>query len=376
MAAKPGGSQMDTTRPFGNQNLVTTMLGLLLAGSLSNVLHGEETPSASLPKDTLPTKLELDTLPLGLTTRGTIPADNQLTTERVALGRRLFFDGLLSADKTVSCASCHLPEHGFAQPDAVATGVGGVKGTRNSPTIFNRVFGTSFFWDGRAATLEEQALQPIENPLEMATKVSTVLERLRLDATYVAQFNAAYGDGVSADNLAKALASFERVLLSGNSPADRFHAGEFSSLTDQERQGLWLFESRGQCWKCHSGSNFSDEGFHNTGVSWGKAPIDLGRFDVTDKAEDRGQFHTPSLRNVAITAPYMHDGSMKSLEEVVEFYDRGGQANPNLDALIKPLNLSESEKASLVAYLKALTGSDDKPSYDDEDEQEQGADEK
>ena len=318
----------------------------------------QEPSLGRLPPDTLPAELSLEFIPAGLGSKRPIPDDNQLTSVRVALGRRLFFDGRLSADGTISCATCHMPENGFASPDAVAPGVGGAKGTRNSPSILNRAYGTSFFWDGRAATLEEQALQPIENPLEMATKVTTVLERLKEDPDCRAQFEAAYEDGMTAQNLARALASFQRVLLSGDSAVDRFRGGDFSALDSLQRLGLWIFESRGNCWKCHSGSNFSDEAFHNTGVSWGKEPLDLGRYDVTQRDEDRGRFRTPTLRHVAVTGPYMHDGSMKSLEDVVDFYNRGGSPNPHLDPIVQPLHLSDRERSALVAFLKSLTGSD------------------
>ena len=249
-----------------------------------------------------------------------------------------------------------MPDNGFASPDRVAVGVGGAAGRRNSPSVLNRVFGTTFFWDGRAATLEEQALQPIENPLEMATTVAAVLEKIRADAEYPTAFAAAYEDGLTASNLARALASFERVLVSGRSPVDLFQAGDVSALTSQQRRGLWLFESRGQCWQCHRGPNYTDEGFHNTGVSWGTAPADLGRFEITGQEVDRGRFHTPSLRSAALTAPYMHDGSLRTLAEVVAFYSRGGTPNPHRDPILKPLHLSDDDQSALVAFLQALTG--------------------
>jgi len=309
-----------------------------------------------LPVDPLPRELPLTVIPRGLAAQRLIPEQNQLTIARVALGRRLFFDGRLSKDETVSCATCHRPEHGFASPDALAVGIDGRVGTRNAPTLLNRAYGASFFWDGRAASLEQQALRPIENPLEMDTRVETVLKRLKDAPDYRRQFAVAYEEGICAESLAKALASFQRVLLSGNSAVDRFHSGEFGALTDQQRQGLWIFESRGRCWKCHSGRNLTDERFHNTGVSWGSEPIDLGRFSVTGKDEDRGRFRTPTLRSVAETAPYMHDGSLTTLRQVVDFYDQGGTDNPHLDHEMKPLGLSVQDKAALVAYLKALTG--------------------
>jgi cytochrome c peroxidase len=307
-----------------------------------------------VPVDTLPEALALDAVPLGLGPRPPA-ADNPLTTARVALGRRLFFDPILSADGTVACATCHRPDHGFASPEARPQGVGNRVAPRNAPTLFNRAYGKAFFWDGRAASLEEQALEPIANPAEMGSSVADAVARLRADAAYKARFAAAFDDGVTAANLGKALAGFERVLLRGDSPIDRFRQrGERDAMTAAERHGLWLYESKGQCWRCHSGPNFTDEGFHNTGVGWGRSPPDLGRHAVTGKDADRGKFKTPTLRGVGLTAPYMHDGSLRSLEEVVEFYDRGGGANPNLDPAVRPLGLTGDERRDLVAFLKAL----------------------
>src|SRR5207244_5372400 len=216
-------------------------------------------------------------------------------------------------------------------------------------------YGTAFFWDGRESSLESQALRPIESQTEMGGNVEGAIERLQRNKDYPALFEAAFTDGVTANNLAKSLASFERVLLSGDSRVDRFRNGQVRALSDNERHGLWLYESRGGCWRCHAGANFSDERFHNTGVSWGQPPIDLGRFAVTNKDSDRGRFKTPTLRNVALTAPYMHDGSLATLEAVVDFYNRGGGKNPYLDASIAPLGLTAEEKKDLVAFLKALS---------------------
>jgi len=284
------------------------------------------------------------------------PKDNPLTPAKIALGRKLFFDPILSRDGSLSCASCHLPEHAFSGTTPVAVGIDGLKGRRNAPTLQNRVYGRTQFWDGRATTLEEQALQPIENPRELGTTVDAALQRLKADADYARSFSEVFKEGVTSRNLARAIASFERSLLSGDSRVDRFRAGDFSALSDSERQGLWLFESRGQCWRCHSGRNFSDEAFRNTGVSWGGDPVDLGRFEVTGKDGDRGKFKTPTLRNVSLTAPYMHDGSLDSLKEVVEFYNRGGGGNARLDPLMKPLELSQADIENLTAFLKALAG--------------------
>ena len=181
------------------------------------------------------------------------------------------------------------------------------------------------------------------------------MDRLRADAAYKMRFAAAFDDGVTAANLAKALAGFERVLLRGDSPVDKFRLrGEHGAMSAAERHGLWLYESRGQCWRCHGGPNFTDEGYHNTGVGWGGPAADAGRQAVTRDETDRGKFKTPTLRGVRLRAPYMHDGSVKTLEDVVEFYNRGGVANPHLDPAVRPLNLTKDELLDLVAFLKSL----------------------
>ncbi len=319
------------------------------------IFHGAESPP--LPTDNLPLKLSLQTIPLGLDPKRAIPNDNPLTEAKVQLGRKLFFDPILSGDSTISCASCHQPGHGFAGAQRFGAGIGGRRTTRNVPSLLNRVYGKSFFWDGREASLEAQALRPIERSSEMGGTVARVVKRLQADKDYAARFQAAFADGVTAENLAKALASFERVLLLGNSRVDRFRAGEVQALTESERHGLWLYESRGRCWRCHSGPNFTDEEFHNTGVGWGKEPVDLGRYAWTKKENDRGRFKTPTLRGLPATAPYMHDGSLKTLQEVVEFYNQGGNKNPNIDPVLAPLHLSKDDVKDLVAFLKALSDS-------------------
>ncbi|MEO1995807.1 MAG: cytochrome c peroxidase, partial [Planctomycetaceae bacterium] len=309
-----------------------------------------------IPTDTLPPVLDLEHIPSGLREDRPIPPDNSLTASRVALGRRLFFDPILSGDRSVACASCHLPKFAFASPDPVSLGIAGQRGTRNAPSLLNVAYVAPLFWDGRAASLEQQALLPIENPKELGAKLGSVVARLRADAGYVRDFEAAYGRPISQVTLARALASFQRVLVSGNSPVDRFRAGDSSALTTRQRQGLWLFESKGVCWRCHSGRNFTDNRFHNTGVSWGRVPSDLGRYNVTQESSDRGGFKTPTLRNVALTAPYMHDGSLPDLKRVVEFYNRGAGPNDLRDPRIRPLHLTPQEVEQLVAFLGALTG--------------------
>ena len=272
----------------------------------------------------------------------------------VDLGRALFFDPILSRDGSISCASCHKPEHAFADTRPLSEGVGGAKTRRNAPSLLGRSAGPQF-WDGRAATLEAQVIHPIENELEMASSVEDVIARIAAHDTYPARFDAHYADGVTIDNLAHAIAAFERTLAAGESPADRFMRSEFKALSEEARKGKWIFESTGNCWKCHSGKNFTDELFHNTGIGFGAHPRDLGRFEVTGNEADRGAFKTPGLRNVALTAPYMHDGSMATLRDVVEFYVKGGEANPHLDELMEPIDLSDSEIDAIVAFLESLT---------------------
>jgi cytochrome c peroxidase len=307
----------------------------------------------AVPRDTLPAEIDLDRVPDGLTARPAAPADNPLTPAKVRLGRRLFFDPILSGDRTVACATCHDPAHGFAGTSALAVGARGQRGTRNAPSLLNVGYHSAFFWDGRAASLEEQALQPIADPKEMASSAEEAVRRLRADPAYVAQFREAFGGEATAENLARALASFERTLVSGDSPVDRFRSGDVAALSTDAKQGLWLFESRGGCWRCHADGNLSDGKFHNTGVGGGADP---GRYVVTHRDRDRGAFKTPTLRNVAKTGPYMHDGSMATPEEVVRYYARGGNPNPNLDPAIKPLNLTDADVRHLVAFLEALTG--------------------
>jgi cytochrome c peroxidase len=328
---------------------ISLALGLLALGAVP----AEERPGP-VPADTLPANLGVDQVPLGLDPRPG-RADNPLTAAKVHLGRLLFFDPILSADGTVACASCHQPAHGFSGGVARPRGIGGRPTARKAPTLFNRAYGSAFFWDGREAALESQALRPIEDPAEMGARLADVVRRLAEHKDYPARFAAAFGDGVTAANLGRALASFERVLLRGDSSVDRFRRrGAAAALTPPERHGLWLYESKAGCWRCHGGPNFTDERFRNTGVSWGKEPADLGRFHVTRREEDRGKFKTPTLRGVALTAPYMHDGSLATLEQVVDFYNRGGGANPHRDAALAPLELSEEEVRALVAFLKAL----------------------
>jgi cytochrome c peroxidase len=308
--------------------------------------------SQALPPDFPPPPSEL---PLGLARELPQPPDNAFDARRWELGRRLFFDPRLSRDGTISCASCHRPEAGFADVEAFSLGIGGARTLRNTPSLENRGFGASFFWDGRAPTLEDQVLQPIEDEREMGLPLATLLERLAAHEDYPALFAAGFEDGLSRKNLARALAQFVRGIVLGDSPVDRFRAADAAALGAEERVGLWVYESKGRCWRCHSGPNFSDEAFHATGIGVRDGTAEPGRAAVTGDPADRGRFKTPSLRGVARTAPYMHDGSLATLRDVIEFYRRGGNAHAELDPLMQPLELTEREAAGLVAFLEALS---------------------
>ena len=296
--------------------------------------------------------------PLGLEPDFEIPRDNPLTEEKVRLGKRLFFDKRLSLDESLSCATCHDSEKGFSNGLAVSEGVSGKTGSRNVPSIVNRLYGSTQFWDGRAETLESQALGPLFNPDEMAMNEKLLLERLNTDTVYLKLFYQAFGSSEpTVERISKALACFERTLLTGETAFDRYEwEGIATALSASAKRGLSLFRGKGRCSTCHIGTNFTDEQFHNLGAGEGAGQMDPGRAAVTGDAADLGKFKTPSLRNIEYTAPYMHDGSLASLEDVIEFYNQGGRPNPYLDKEMKPLKLSESEKSDLLAFLKSLTG--------------------
>lgn len=319
---------------------------------------------AETPARPIGTVLEFKA-PLGLPPLP-IPADNPLTADAIALGRRLYFEKRLSGDNTFSCGSCHSPYIRFADGLKVASGVGAQQGTRNTPTVLNAAYNVTQFWDGRATSLEEQAGLPIANSQEMNLPHDICVTKLNDDPSYPHEFAKVFGPGpITMDKIQKAIASFERTLLSGNSPFDRYQYGdEKNALSGEAIRGLAVFtdKQRGNCVTCHTIGEkfalFTDEKFHNlgTGMDANGEMKDLGRFAHTKAEAERGAFRTPSLRNVAKTAPYMHDGSLKTLAEVIDFYIGGGSSNPQLDKEIKPLKLSAQERAALIAFLEALTG--------------------
>jgi cytochrome c peroxidase len=299
------------------------------------------------------------TLPLGLQAGAAyIPEDNPMNDAKVGLGKLLYFDKRMSKNMAMSCATCHNPFHGFADPAATSAGVDAKLGTRNSPTVLNRLFSAEQFWDGRAEDLEAQAHGPLTNPIEMAMgSHDQVVERIRAVKGYAPLFVKAFGDDkIDIDRITKAIAAYERTVVTGNSPFDRWQAGQKDALSPSAARGMTLFESKANCRPCHAGFNFTDESYNNIGVGMNKPTPDAGRYDQTKNDADRGKFKTPTLRNVVHTAPYMHDGSEQTLAGVIDFYDRGGIGNPNLSKEVKPLNLTVQEKRDLVAFLEALTG--------------------
>ncbi|MDA0833849.1 MAG: c-type cytochrome [Planctomycetota bacterium] len=280
------------------------------------------------------------------------PEGNQSTPEKIALGKQLYFDGRLSRDDKVSCASCHDPKKGWSNGEQFATGVEGKMGGRNSPTVLNSAYNKLQFWDGRAGSLEEQALGPIQNPIEMNMTLPEVVEKLNAIEGYKNQFQKIFGTDVTPEGIAQSIAAYERTVLSGDAPFDKFKAGDTAALSESAQRGMKLFFGRASCSACHAGANFTDNSFHNVGVGMDKPEPDVGREAISKLGGDRGAFKTPGLRDIARSAPYMHDGSLKTLEEVVEHYNKGGIANPQLDEEIFELKLSDEEKADLLTFLK------------------------
>lgn len=283
------------------------------------------------------------------------PENNPMEPLRVALGEKLFFDPILSRDKSISCASCHLPEKAFTDGRPVAIGVEGRKGTRNSPTILNVAYHPYFFLEGGNPILETQMLGPLETHEEMDFSIAELILRLENDEEYVRLFNETFPDkGIHPFSIAASIAAYERSLLSGNSRFDRFYYFGEKVFTKNEMRGWELFQKF--CVSCHTGPMLSDFGFENIGLYLDYQ--DLGRMRVTRDSTDIGKVKTPSLRNVALTAPYMHDGSLSSLREVVEHYNRGGFNHPNKSPLIRPLNLDEADKKALEDFLHTLSDRD------------------
>ncbi len=281
------------------------------------------------------------------------PTDNPQTPEKVALGRQLFFDPILSRDRTVSCASCHDPKRAFSTPDPITPGVAGRLGTRNAISLLNVAYRKALTWNGASPHLETQAMIPLLDHNELDLTEADLRDRLNSDATYAAAFQQVFGSPPTVQNTVRALAAFQRTLVSYASAYDRYQAGDASAFTPAQVRGQDLFFGKAECFHCHTGRDFTDGRPHNDALQLFNA--DAGVAVLTSKDADVGKFITPSLRNVALTSPYLHDGSVKTLRAVVEAYNRGGEPNPNADPLIRPLGLSDREVSDLVAFLQGLS---------------------
>ncbi len=317
-----------------------------------------------------------------------IPKDNPMTKAKVELGRQLYFDERLSSDNTISCASCHDPAQGWGAETKFGIGVVGQQGGRNSPVSYNRILSKAQFWDGRAATLEEQAVGPIANPIEMGNTHEASLVTIKKIPGYVKQFEKIFADGIMIDNVGKAIATFERAIVTGPMPYDSYAAlasfektfaddleyldeepelkekydalkaaTQKTPMSESAQRGMVLFSGKANCAACHAGANFTDEQYHNLGVGMDAETPDLGRSEISGDKKDTGAFKTPTLRNVVFSPPYMHDGSQSSLEEVIDWYDKGGHKNEFLSDKMKVLKLTDQEKADLLAFMiEGLTG--------------------
>jgi cytochrome c peroxidase len=336
-------------------------------------------------------------LPLGLDAGRAnmfIPEDNPMTRAKIELGRQLYFDPRLSADSTVSCASCHHPDEGYGRKTQFGVGIRDQQGNRNSPVSYNRILSGAQFWDGRAASLEDQAVGPIANPIEMGSTHEAAVAAIQGIEGYRLQFESIFpDDGVTIENIGKAIATFERAIVTSPAPYDYYELVrrvesaygedeiEFLREDDPELYARYqvakqktadlseaailgrelFFSDRAGCTACHAGANFTDEKYHNLGVGMDAESPDLGRFEQTGDEKDKGAFKTPTIRNVALSPPYMHDGSQQTLQEVVEWYNKGGHPNPYLSDKIKPLNLTEVESQALVAFMEEMLTSDFAP---------------
>jgi len=383
-ADQAGGKRNEVVEParkIDPKDVVDVVKGDIAGGEAA----GGGTPESFLFQDPDPKLVQDEPLkvevPRGLMPIvGFVPASNPMTKGKVELGKQLYFDPRVSLNGTVSCATCHNPAKAWTDNLNTSVGIDGQVGGRNAPTVLNTVYGKTMFWDGRAPSLEGQSQGPPQNPIEMGKQsYKQIIERLRGVSGYREQFQKVFGTDVTLDGFAKAVAAFERAAaLSGNSPYDQYNGGELTALSESQKRGMVLFGLRlnqddefktdavlkkAECTSCHAGFNFTDEQFHNIGVGWNdgeKKFADLGRIVIdpvgAKNSADRGSFKTPTVRDAARTGPYMHDGSISTLEQVVEHYDKGGNPNPSLDKDMKKLNLSPQEKADVVAFMKALTG--------------------
>jgi cytochrome c peroxidase len=334
---------------------VRLLVGLILVATTVNVIHLSRGGDKSHNTVTIDGMTVPDIGPL--LSSGPKGSMNPNDAAKVALGKQLYFDGRLSKNGAIACAFCHNPGTGWADPRQTSIGIGGGLGGRQAPTVLNTGFNSLQFWDGRARSLEEQALVPIQNPIEMGETHENIVRKLNGIKGYQQQFRTVFGTNPNLQGVAEAIAAFERTVISTNSAFDKYAMGEAKAMDEAAVRGLVLFKGKARCILCHNGPNFTDNQFHNLGVPQiGPMKEDLGRYYVTKLEKDKGAFKTPTLRSITETAPYMHDGVFKTLGEVLDFLNNGGGTNPNLSPLMKAVNLRPEEKMDLIAFLKALTG--------------------
>jgi len=322
-----------------------------------------------------------ETAGLGVAGPVPVPKNNPLTKAKIKLGKKLFFDDMLSGDGSMSCASCHDPDQGWTTHTRYSPAYPTITERRNSPTLVNTAYAKIWIWDGRAGSLDKQALGPMKNPLHMNQNPGLVVEEIRAAPEYASLFKEAFNGKITPENIGKALASFERTIVSKNSPFDKYMLGDKKALGPKAKKGLELFKGKGGCVQCHNGPNFTDGQFHNLGVpepddfhsadvqtslrfdlkrtknrDWMTITSDIGRATITKDKSDIGKFKTPTLRHVAETQPYMHNGVFETLDEVLKFYNAGGGDHPNKSPFLEPLGLSGDQLSQLKAFLSSLTG--------------------
>ena len=331
---------------------------LLVIGPQLLAPRAARSNSSPSPSPAMAALDRMQKLPAGLSAlpEPPVPNDNPQTALKIDLGKMLFFDTRLSRDFSLSCATCHNPDKGYSDGRPKAVGIGNKELQRHSPSVLNTAYNATQFWDGRAASLEEQARGPIMNDSEMGMPdEKTLVSRLQVVPEYRQKFQQAFGGEISLVNIAKALAAFERTLITPDSQFDRYARGDKQALSDQQKRGLIIFFGKASCTQCHNGANFTDNKYYSLGTQGDSSGTDPGRFAISKDPADRGAFKTPGLRNAGIRAPYMHDGSMATLEQVIDSYDRGGGNEPK-SSLLHPLDLSQDEKQDLLAFLESLNG--------------------
>jgi cytochrome c peroxidase len=323
-----------------------------------SALAGSEA-AKPVPPVTQTSALWLGPVKLGVLPAPPIPPDNPQTTRKILLGKQLYFDTRLSRDNTISCATCHSPAMGWSDKGPTSKGIENQMGGRRAPPASNSAYNPLQFWDGRSPSLEDQAKGPIQNPIEMGNTHQVMIRTVNDIPEYVEEFKTVFGTTpITVDQVAQAIAAFERTIVTTDSPFDRFAKGDETALTCLEKKGLEIFNGKGRCSCCHWGPNFSDGRFHNLGVpNIDPAKPDLGRFEITKNPADKGAFKTPTMRDVGLRAPYLHTGGEKTIRDVIVFYNKGGGfKDPNMDRMMIPLGLSKGEIDALVAFLeRAMT---------------------